>query len=177
MKEIMAIRDVETKIYLIRGHKVMLDVDLAELYQVLTKALNRQVRRNLIRFPSDFMFKLTTAEVDSMRCQFGTSNETLHLGRGGRRYLPYVFTEQGVSMLSSVLKSERAALVNIAIMRAFVGLRKYLSQHKDIAEKLHELELRMDTQDGKILSILNAIKALVDPTLPRRKAIGFRSKT
>jgi hypothetical protein len=173
---LISTQDIESKIYLIREHKVMLDEDLAKLYQVSTKALNRQVKRNMIRFPADFMFQLTPSEAQALRCQIGTSKERHLAGRGGRRYLPHVFTEQGVSMLSSVLKSERAALVNIAIMRAFVRVGKYLAHHKDIAEKLHELELRMNTQDTKILSVLNAIKALVEPGKPRRRAIGFRPK-
>ena len=113
---------IERRIYLIRGHKVMLDVDLAGLYQVPTKRLNEQVRRNLKRFPEDFMFQLMNAEAEALRSQIATSKP----GRGGRRYLPYAFTERGVAMLSSVLNSERAIEVNIAIMRVFVKLRQML---------------------------------------------------
>src|ERR1700730_9806367 len=119
---------VERRIYLIRGQKVMLDADLAELYQVETKTLNRQVKRNADRFPEDFMFQLTAEEAESLRYQIGTSNE----GRGGRRYLPYAFTEHGVAMLSSVLKSPRAVQMNILIIRAFVKLRELLANHKDL---------------------------------------------
>jgi hypothetical protein len=168
--------EIEEMIYRIRGHKVLLDKDLAILYQVTTKALNRQVKRNAIRFPDDFMFQLTKFEAKTLRSQIGTSNDMRKQGRGGRRYLPLVFTGQGVAMLSSVLKSERAALVNIAIMRAFVRLRKYLAHHKVVVEKLHELGLRVDSHDTKILSILNAIKALIEPSPTHRQAIGFRPK-
>ena len=127
---------IEKAIYLIRGEKVMLDRDLALLYGVETKVLNRAVKRNLQRFPLDFMFQLTTEEAEILRCQIGTSNE----GRGGRRYLPYVFTEQGVAMLSTVLNSERAILVNIEIMRAFVKLRQMLGSNVELSRRLDELE-------------------------------------
>jgi len=136
----LLIRRVERRILLIRGEKVMLDVDLAELYGVQTKMLNRAVRRNLERFPGDFMFELTSGEVTRLRCQSGTSNAA----RGGRRYLPLVFTEQGVAMLSSVLRSDRAIQVNIAIMRAFVRLRALLATHKDLARRLEQLERKYD---------------------------------
>src|SRR5215213_1292305 len=126
---VVPVEVIARRIYLIRGQKVMLDFDLAELYEVPTKVLNQAVRRNLSRFPEDFMFRLTKEEAESLRSQIVTSNEglrsqsvTLKEGRGGRRYLPYAFTEQGVAMLSSVLKSERAVEVNIAIMRTFVQL-------------------------------------------------------
>jgi hypothetical protein len=121
----LSIERIEKAIYLIRGEKVMLDRDLAFLYGVETKVLNRAVKRNLQRFPSDFMFQLTAVEADLLRCQIGTSKK----GRGGRRYLAYVFTEQGVAMLSTVLNSERAVLVNIEIMRAFVKLRQMLTSN------------------------------------------------
>lgn len=133
---------IENAIYLIRGEKVMLDRDLALLYEVETKVLNRAVKRNLQRFPSDFMFQLTADEAFVLRCQIGTSNE----GRGGRRYLPYVFTEQGVAMLSSVLNSERAILVNIEIMRAFVKLRQLLASNAELSHRLEELEGKYDKQ-------------------------------
>jgi hypothetical protein len=129
---------IERRIYLIRGQKVILDGDLAELYQVETKALNRAVKRNSERFPDDFMFQLAKQEVESLRYQIGTSNE----GRGGRRTLPYVFTEQGVAMLSSVLNSKRAIAVNIAIMRAFVKLRQVMSKHKFLAKEMEKLPAR-----------------------------------
>jgi hypothetical protein len=136
---------IEKAIYLIRGEKVMLDHDLALLYGVETKVLNRAVKRNLQRFPLDFMFQLTPEEADVLRCQIGTSKK----GRGGRRYLPYVFTEQGVAMLSTVLNSERAILVNIEIMRAFVKLRQILASNGEVSLRLDELESKYDKQFSK----------------------------
>ncbi len=127
---------IENMIYAIREQKVMLDSDLAKLYGVETKALNRQVARNEVRFPEDFMFRLTPEEHESLRCQNGTSNE----GRGGRRYLPLVFTEGGVAMLSSVLTSEKAALVNISIMRTFIKLRSSLAMENSIEKRVTKLE-------------------------------------
>jgi len=165
----IALTVVASKIYLIREHKVMLDRDLAELYGVQTKALNRAVRRNAARFPEDFMFQLTHQEAEILRCQIGTSSSSY----GGRRYLPYAFTEQGVSMLSSVLKSERAIQVNIAIMRVFSRVKELMIQRQDLAGKLLELEERVGTHDTKILAIFNAIKQLIDPQ-KRRPRIGFR---
>jgi hypothetical protein len=134
--------NIEQKIYLIRGQKVMLDSDLAHLYGVATFNLNKAVKRNMFRFPEDFMFQLSAAEFDSLRFHFGISK----IGRGGRRYIPYVFTEQGIAMLSSVLKSDRAVLVNIQIIRTFVKLRQLLSTHKDLAAKREELEKKYDAQ-------------------------------
>jgi hypothetical protein len=145
---------IERRIYLIRGHKVMLDADLAELYQVGTKVFNQGVKRNRDRFPEDFMFQLSLEEADSLRSQIVTSN----VGPGGRRYLPYAFTEQGVAMLSSVLKSERAVQVNIAIVRAFVRLRELLSTHRDVAHKLEEIERTQITHGGHIIAIWSAIQ-------------------
>jgi hypothetical protein len=163
---------IERRIYLIRGHKVMLDSDLAELYQVLTKNLNLAVRRNLDRFPEDFMFQLTTEEVDSLRLQFATSN----VGRGGRRYLSYVFTEQGVAMLSSVLKSKRAVHVNIAIMRAFVKLREVMATHKELAHKIEALERKYETHDKELQVVFKAIKKLLEPPpVSPRRSIGFQA--
>src|SRR5213078_1036328 len=127
---------IERRIYLIRGQKVMLDTDLADLYQVPTFRLNEAVKRNRNRFPEDFMFQLTNHEAEVLTSQIAISKE----GRGGRRTRPYVFTEQGVAMLSSVLNSDRAVQVNIAIMRAFVRLREILATHKDLARKLEEME-------------------------------------
>jgi hypothetical protein len=158
---------IEKKIYLIRGHKVMLDNDLAELYGVPTRRLNEQVRRNMTRFPADFMFQLTTEEAENLRSQFATSSS----GHGGRRYLPYVFTEQGVAMLSSVLNSEQAVQVNIAIMRAFVKLRKMIASHKDLAKKLDDLEKKYD-EHFKI--VFDAINELMRPPEPKLRKIGFR---
>src|SRR3989304_6711554 len=132
MTSIVPVELIEKKIYLVRGQKVMLDSDLAELYEVETRALVQAVKRNIGRFPPDFMFQLNNQEVMTLRSQFVISKS----GKGGRRYIPYVFTEQGVAMLSSVLNSERAILVNIAIMRAFVKLREILSVNKELAHKL-----------------------------------------
>ena len=157
---------VERRIFLIRGEKVMLDSDLAEMYGVVTKTLNRAVRRNRERFPSDFMFELRVKEIALLRYQFGTSNA----GRGGRRYRPFVFTEQGVAMLSSVSHSDRAIQVNIAIMRAFVRLRRLLSTHRDLARKLDELEQKYDKRFAVVFVAIRRLMAQVDP--PRRR-IGF----
>jgi len=160
---------IEKAIFLIRGHKVMLDADLAELYGVTTKRLNEQVRRNLSRFPADFMFQLDAQEASALRSQFATSKK----GRGGRRYLPYVFTEQGVAMLSSVLNSERAIEVNIAIMRVFVRLREMMATHKELALRLIELEERLEGHDEQIQNIFEAIRRLMTAPEPARKKIGF----
>ena len=146
----------------------MLDKDLAKLYGVSTKRLNEQVRRNLNRFPDDFMLLLTRQEVTILRSQIATSSW------GGMRYLPYVFTEQGVAMLSTVLSSERAIQVNIAIMRAFVKLREILSTHKDLAHKLKELEGKIEKHDGEIGAIFDAIRQLMTPPPEKPKPrIGF----
>lgn len=150
-------------IYLIRG-------DLASLYGVETKVLNRAVKRNFKRFPSDFMFHLTENEADSLRCQIGTSK----IGRGGRRYLPYVFTEQGVAMLSSVLNSERAVLVNIEIMRAFLKIRQMLTSNAGLARRLDELESKYD-KNFKV--VFTAIRQLMRTPARNQKQIGFRSRS
>ncbi|HUQ93029.1 MAG TPA: ORF6N domain-containing protein [Bryobacteraceae bacterium] len=162
---------VESRISLLRTHKIMIDTDLAELYGVTTKRLNEGVKRNLTRFPGDFMFQLTVEEADVLRSQIATSKEN----RGGRRYLPYAFTEQGVAMLSSVLNSERAVQVNIAIMRAFVKLREVMSTHKDLALKIEALERQYLNHDDEIQVIFRAIKKLLEPS-PKssRRRIGFR---
>ena len=156
---------VEDRILSIRGHRVMLDADLAELYGVPTKRLNEAVRRNAARFPEDFMFQLTADEAEILRSQFATSN-----GRGGRRYIPYAFTELGVAMLSSVLNSERAVLVNIAIMRAFVRLREMAASHKDVLLRLDEMEGKYDRQ---FKVVFDAIRALMEPPKIPRRRIGF----
>ena len=161
---------IEKAIYLIRGEKVMLDRDLASLYGVETKVLNRAVKRNLRRFPLDFMFQLTAEEADLLRCQIGTSNK----GRGGRRYLPYVFTEQGVAMLSSVLNSERSILVNIEIMRAFVKLRQLLASNAELSRQLAELESKYDKQ---FKVVFDAIRQLMATPVRGRKEIVFRSRS
>ena len=165
MSALLPIERVESKILLIRGQKVMLDRDLAELYGVEAKALNRAVRRNCERFPEDFMFQLNNQEVGILRCQIGTSNEW-----GGPRYLPYAFTEYGVAMLSSVLRSRRAILVNIEIMRAFGRLRQILATHKDLARKLEELEKKYDSQ---FRVVFDAIRQLMAPPPSKDRKIGF----
>jgi phage regulator Rha-like protein len=158
---------IEKRILLIRGHKVMLDSHLADLYGVTTKRLNEQVRRNPKRFPGDFMFRLTTEEHDALRSHFAT----LKRGRGRhRKYLPYVFTEQGVAMLSSVLNSERAIHVNIEIIRTFVHLREILATHKDLALKLEQLEQKYDKQ---FRVVFEAIRQLMIPPDPPKRRIGF----
>jgi len=159
------IEKVEQLILLIRDEKVILDSDLALLYGVETKALVRAVRRNRERFPEDFMFQLTNQEVIRLRCQIGTSK-----GRGGRRYLPYAFTEQGVAMLSSVLNSKRAILVNVEIMRAFVRLRQMLSSHADLARRLAMLEKKYDSQ---FKVVFDAIRELMKHPEPEKRRIGF----
>jgi hypothetical protein len=164
---------IEKTILLIRGQKVMLDADLAELYGVETGALNRAVKRNIQRFPEDFMFQITIEEAERLRCQTGISKR----GRGGRRYLPYVFTEQGVAMLSSVLISERAIQVNIAIMRVFVRLREMIATHKELAFKLVELEERLEKHDEQIQNIFEAIRQLMTlPDPPRKKIYPVKLK-
>ncbi len=156
---------IETKILFIRGLKVMLDKDLAKLYGVETKQLTRQVRRNILRFPSDFMFHLTVQEVTNLRCQFGTSSW------GGQRYKPYVFTEQGIAMLSSVLNSERSIQVNIQIMRTFTKLRQLMATHEGLRRKIEEMEKKYDYQ-FKI--VFDAIKQLLEsPKHDSKKRIGF----
>jgi hypothetical protein len=157
---------VDRLILLVRGHRVMFDEDLARLYGVETKNLVRAVSRNLARFPPDFMFRLEYDEVRNLRCQLGTSS----VGHGGRRYLPYAFTEQGVAMLSSVLRSPRAVQVNIEIMRAFVRLRRLLLENADLARKLAELEQKYD---GQFRVVFEAIRELMEPAEEPARKIGF----
>jgi hypothetical protein len=162
----LPIESIEKSILLIRGHKVLLDVHLSALYGVTTKRLNEQVRRNRARFPEDFMFQLTAEEAASLRSQFATSNK----GRGGRRYAPYAFTEQGVAMSSTVLNSERAIRVNIEIMRAFVRLRQMLATNTRLARKLAELEKKYDAQ---FKVVFDAIRQLMTSPDPQKRKIGF----
>jgi hypothetical protein len=159
---------IEKAILLIRGQKVMLDTDLATLYGVETKLLVRAVKRNIDRFPTDFMFQLSKEEFDNLRFHFGTSSDW-----GGRRYRPYAFTEQGVAMLSSVLRSERAVQVNIEIMRAFIRLRQMLAGHVELARKLDALEKKYDAQ---FKQVFDAIRQLMAPPEPKRRPIGFRKR-
>ena len=161
------IEHIERAILVLRGHKVMLDSDLADLYEVATKVLLQAVKRNPERFPSDFMFQLNKQEVASLRSQFVTSNKP---GRGGRRYAPYAFTEQGVAMLSTVLNSPRAIAVNIEIMRAFVRLRRILASNKELARRLDELEAKTD---ARFQQVFEAIRQLMAPPEPKKRPIGF----
>jgi hypothetical protein len=155
-------------ILFIRGEKVLLDVDLAALYRVETRALVQAVKRNEDRFPSDFMFQLTAEEWELLRSQSVISNPE---GRGGRRTPPYAFTQEGVAMLSSVLRSDQAVQVNTEIMRAFVRLREILSTHHDLAKKLESLERKYDSQ---FKAVFDAIRSLMAPTVPKKRPIGFR---
>ena len=161
------IAGIESKIYLIRGEKVMLDYDLAELYQVPTKRLKEQVKRNQSRFPSDFMFQLTENEGEFLKSQFATSNT----GRGGRRILPVAFTEHGIAMLSSVLNSERAVEVNIAVIRSFIRLRQVLNSDQELSKRILDLELKCD---GRFKSIFEAIRELMsERSVPRKRIMGL----
>jgi hypothetical protein len=171
---------LERRIYLIRGQRVMLDSDLADIYRAPTKNLNKAVARNRDRFPADFRFQLTREEAKPLRFQIGTSNA----GRGGRRYLPYAFTELGVAMLSSVLNSERAVQMNILIMRAFVKLREVLASHKALARKIEKLEATQEDHAAVLSIVIKDIQALGKHVVnefrklksPRRRKprIGFR---
>jgi len=167
---------IARSILVMRGQRVLLDTELAELYGVATKVLLQAVKRNRKRFPEDFMIQLTPAEWDPLRSQNVTSNAQ----RGGRRYLPYAFTEQGVAMLSSVLRSDRAIVVNIQIMRAFVRMRELLNSNRELARQLKELEARIEkkltTHDEAIASILSAIRQLMHPAAPKRRPIGFTAE-
>ena len=159
-KSLVPVEIIQSKIYLIRGHKVMLDKELSELYGVSTKRLKEQVRRNLKRFPGDFMLELTWEETESLRSQIATLKRGEHI-----KYLPYAFTEQGVAMLSSVLNSDRAIEINIQIMRVFTKLREMMISHKDLARKIEDLERKFqekfEEHDKKIILIFNAIKELL----------------
>ncbi|MBU9888668.1 MAG: ORF6N domain-containing protein [Candidatus Omnitrophica bacterium] len=160
---------IAASIYFMRGQRVMLDSDLAKLYGVKTKSLNLAVKRNKSRFPEDFLFQLTKEETAVLRFQIETSKDA----RGGRRYLPYVFTEQGVAMLSSVLKSVRAIQMNIAIMRTFVRLRELLTTDKELAHKLAALERKIGTHDEAIRDILTAVRQMMAPPEKPKRQIGF----
>mgnify|MGYP001615489076 CR=1 FL=1 len=165
-KSLLPTKRIERSILFIRQQKVLLDADLADLYRVETKQLVRAVKRNIDRFPVDFMFQLSNSEVTNLRSQFGTSRSW-----GGRRYQPYAFTEQGVAMLSSVLRSPRAVSVNIEIMRAFVRLRQILSTHADLARQLAVLE---EKYDERFRIVFEAIRQLMIPPEEKRELIGFR---
>ncbi len=158
---------IERAILLIRGHRVMVDSDLAALYEVETKQLVRAVKRNMDRFPADFSFELTQQEFANLKCQFGTSSSW-----GGRRTQPWVFTEQGVAMLSSVLRSKRAVQVNIEIMRTFVRLRELLATHKQLAERLNEFEKKYDKQ---FAAVFDAIRQLMTPPTAEQREMGYHT--
>jgi phage regulator Rha-like protein len=182
------IRSIQNRIYEIRGERVMLDSDLAVLYDTETKALNLAVKRNIKRFPKDFMFQLTNEEYEFLRFQIATSKETTPRlrfqietsnGRGGRRFLPYVFTEQGVAMLSGILNSDKAIRMNIAIMRAFVEVRKALLQEFDMKAQLKLIKERLGEHDVQLRSIYDALENLLDENAEQRKweareRIGFK---
>ncbi|HEY9046377.1 MAG TPA: ORF6N domain-containing protein [Ohtaekwangia sp.] len=158
------------KIFIVRNHKVMLDSDLAELYGVETKHLKRAVKRNAVRFPKDFMFELNSKELRNLRRQFGTSSW------GGTRYSPMAFTEQGIAMLSSVLNSERAILMNVHIIRVFTRMREMLLTHKDILLQLEQLERKVASQDGDIKLIFDYLKEILNPKTGPMRKIGFKRK-
>jgi hypothetical protein len=171
----MGLKIIQKKIYEIRGYKVMLDKDLAELYQVSTKSLNLAVKRKVDRFPSDFMFQLTPKEVANLRFQFETSSW------GGTRYFPYAFTELGVSMLSSVLNSVKAVQMNINIMRAFIALKQSVLDHKNLAEQIKEIQQTTRSHDEQLKQIHAAVETILEEKLQskswgRRKRIGFKIK-
>ncbi len=169
----MQIEAIQTKIYEIRGLKVMLDYDLAELYEVQTRVLNQAVKRNIKRFPNDFMFQLNKNEWGILISQIVTSKTER---RGGTQKLPYAFTEQGVSMLSGILNSDKAIDVNISIMRAFVFIRQYALTHKDLTAKLHELESKYDTQFKDVYDAISYLldKDKTDTNQKQRKRIGYK---
>jgi phage regulator Rha-like protein len=162
---------VDSRILFLRGHKAILDSDLAELYGVTAKRLNEQIKRNAARFPSDFLFQLTRGERDSLRSQIATSNN----GRGGRRYLPYAFTEHGAIMAATVLNSKRAIQMSIFVVRAFVRMREALAANQQIVAKLLELEHRLENHDGTIQELVAAIRELMLPPPPNRRRIGFQT--
>ena len=167
MSNVISVDVIATKILLMRGKRVMLDRDLAKLYEVDTRQLTRQVRRNIDRFPEDFTFQLTKEELQNLMCQFGTSSW------GGTRKLPYAFTEQGVAMLSGVLHSKRAIRVNIQIMRAFTQLRRMLLTNVDLRRKLEEMEKKYDKQ---FIIVFKAIKKLLEPPpIKEKRIIGFHT--
>ena len=165
---------IERRIFVVRERQVMLDADLADLYGVETKRLVEQVKRNLERFPEDFMFQLRKEEAEALRSQIATSNN----GRGGRRYVPYVFTEQGVAMLSSVLRSKTAIAVNIEIMRAFVELRRVAVSYTALQERLDAIErdmsARLDQHDEQLTQIFEVLNRLITPPQAPKRPVGFR---
>ena len=168
MKSIVYLQKIEKTIFMIRGQKVMLSTHLADLYNVEPKVLMQAVKRNIDRFPGDFMFQLSVEEFDNLKSQFVTSS-----WGGIRRARPYAFTEQGIAMLSSVLRSKRAVQVNIEIMRVFVRLREMLATHKDLARKFEKLEARICEHDDQIQIIFEVIQRLMAPPEKKKNKIGF----
>jgi phage regulator Rha-like protein len=174
VKALVQTEDITRAILVLRGHRVLLDTELATLYGVTTKRFNEQVRRNAKRFPADFMFQLTAEEISSLRSQIAT----LKLGRGQhRKYLPYVFTEHGAIMAATILNSPRAIEMSVYVVRAFVQLRELLASNKELARRFAQLETRLDkkltTHDEAIAAILSAIRQLMHPPVPKRRPIGF----
>jgi ORF6N domain len=171
-KTLVPIEGITRAILVLRGHRVLLDSELAALYGVTTKRLNEQVKRNAERFPEDFMFQLTAQEVTGLRSQFATSKS-----RGGRRYLPYAFTEHGAIQAANVLNSPRAIEMSLYVVRAFVQLRELLSSNKELAKRLDQLEARIEkklaTHDEAIAAMLSAIRELMAAPSPKRRGIGF----
>ena len=161
---------VESRILIVRRQRVILDRDLAELYRVTVKRLNQQVKRNQERFPADFMFQLTSTEDKALRLQIATSKK----GRGGRRYLPYAFTEHGAIMAATVLNSARAVEMSVFVVRAFVRMREMLAKNRQLAAKINELDRRLETHDTTIQDIIEAIKELMIPEGPSKRKIGFQ---
>ena len=174
-KALAPVEHISRAILVLRGHKVLLDGELAALYGVSTKRFNEQVRRNRERFPDDFMFQLTPEEQNSLRSQFATSAAAS--GRGGRRYLPYAFTEHGAIMAATILNSPRAVEMSVYVVRAFVRLRELLSSNRELARRFEQLEARLDKRltehDVTIAAILSAIRELMNPPAPKRRPIGF----
>ena len=168
MSELIPLEEIAGRIYQIRGTKVMLDSDLAALYDVPTRRLNEQVKRNLNRFPEDFMFQLTREEYENLRSQFATSSNDS--GHGGRRYNPLVFTEHGALMAASVLKSKRAVEVSVYVVRAFVQLRQMLATHEDLKRKIEAMEAKYDEQFGVVFE---AIRQLLETDEKPKRKIGF----
>lgn len=166
----ISVQIIERRIYLIRGHKVMIDVDLAELYGVPTRELNQRVQRNRKRFPKDFMFQLTKDEAEALRSHFVISKR----GHGGRRYLPYAFTEPGVAMLSSVLNSEHAIEVNISIMRAFIRLRQMLESNEELNRKFAAVIRKLSAHDKYFRVVFDELRKLTEQPIAPRKTIGFK---
>lgn len=163
----------DARILFVRGKKVILDSELAGLYGVEVRHLNQQIKRNIHRFPADFMFRLSQKEAAILRSQFVISSEN----HGGRRYLPYVFTEHGAIMAATVLNSKRAIQMSIFVVRAFVRMREAVAANQQIVAKLAELEHRLETHDGKIQDLVHAIRELMAPQPPNRRRIGFETPT